>query len=98
MNVMIGFDNNRLCIGHDEHDNRSQHHDDALKKIHRMTDIDIKCWLVLDNEYDDIDIELKHLNLNSHDIDEHDNMPIVDMIPDLSGDARVNDTSAKSPP
>ena len=60
--------------------------------------VNIKCWLVLDNEYDDIDIELKHLKLNSHDIDEHDNMPRVDMIPDLFGDARVNYTSAKCPP
>ena len=63
-----------------------------------MIDVNIKHWLVSDNEYDNIDIEWKCLNLISLDIDEHDNMPRVDMIPDLFGDARVNYTSAKCPP
>ena len=51
---MIGIDkdddNDRRRPGHDDYDIGSQHHDDALRKIHRMVDMNINGWLMLDNE------------------------------------------------
>ena len=48
-----------------------------------MVDGDIKCWLIIHNGYDDVNIEMKQLNLISNDINERDDIFKMDMIDSL---------------
>ena len=52
----------------------------------------------MDNEQNNMDIEWKHWNLISLDIDEHLDMLRDEMIPDLGRYGRTQDASPVSPP
>ena len=74
------LDSHANHVDNDNHEVQNQHHNEALRMIDRMTNGNIKSWLILDNADDNVNIEMKQLNLISNGIDVIDTTSNMDII------------------
>ena len=77
---------NEDCNGHDYHEVLNRRHMDAMGNAERLVNGNMKSWLIMDNAYDNVDIEMKRLSMISKDLDMIDTTSNMDMITKLFDD------------